>query len=102
MADDSYGCSKACSDKEVCYADSNNPNISELTFYNFDLSYLNPVSTTVISILGTFIFIALSVYPIEFWRKTPYMFGNILGVYLFFNLALCPCESNSFKSLISP
>ncbi len=50
-------------------------------------------------LVGTFFFALLTSYPIEFWRKTPYLFGNTLAFYLFFNVCLCPDQQNSFKAL---
>lgn len=96
LCEGSFGC-KECL-KETCYSDSD-PTFSTLTIYNFQLSNLNSTSTAIYSAVGFLIFAILTSYPVEFWRKTPYMFGNLLGIYLFFNIALCPNPSSGNKSL---
>jgi hypothetical protein len=60
---------------------------------------LNSTSTAIYSLIGFLVSTILTSYPIEFWRKAPYVFGNILGLYLFFNINLCPGPSSDFLSL---
>jgi hypothetical protein len=50
-------------------------------------------------ILGTLIFIILTTYPIEFWRKTPFLFGSLQGFFLHESLNLSPNQVNQWKAL---
>jgi len=84
-----FGCQDLCSNQDVCYADGNE--IKSIKIETFALSELNPVSSWVFFAIGIILFIILTSHPIEFWRKTPYMFGNLMGVYIFQNIFLCPC-----------
>lgn len=97
-----FGCQDMCNTDEieydVCYADKA-LGILPLTFGNFYLSTLITPSTIVFFAVSLLVFIGLTSHPIEFWRKTPYMFGNIMGIYLFHNILLCPRASNSKLSL---
>ena len=63
---------------------------------------LNYASSWVIFLLGYLLFGVLTAYPVEFWRKTPYLFGNLFAIYLFHNILLCPCASNSLSAALSP
>jgi hypothetical protein len=63
-----------------------------VTLLNYLSSPLNPAQTVLIATLGTLLFGALTAYPIEFWRKTPYTFANIMAVYIFHSMLKCPKE----------
>lgn len=65
-------------------------------YHFFELATKSFWSTLVIGIL---VFVGLTSYPIEFWRKTPFMFGNLLGYFLFHELNLSPSEANCFMAL---
>ena len=52
--------------------------------------------------IGFAVFGILTAYPFEFWRKTPYMFANLLSVYLFHNIMLCPNSENGYRSALAP
>lgn len=61
-----------------------------MTLLNYLSSPLNPTQTALIATLGTLLFGVLTAYPIEFWRKTPYTFANIMAVYIFHSMLKCP------------
>ena len=86
------GCYTTCSQSlplpNVCYLSTNNENVISLNNY-FSLS-LNSTNTAIYAIAGFLLFGCLTCYPIEFWRKTPYMMGNIISIYLFHSMLLCP------------
>lgn len=65
-----------------------------LSFSNFSLGHQNPNATAFLVLTGFLFFSLLTSYPFEFWRKTPYMFANILAVYMFHNIMLCPNEKS--------
>jgi hypothetical protein len=91
----------------ICYS-LNKEDIVDLN--NYRTSSLNTTNTTIYAIVGTILFGCLTSYPIEFWRKTPYMLGNILAIYLFHSMLLCPnpkglgelksSDPNSWRSAI--
>ena len=73
-----------------------------MTLDNYIGLDLNRTNTALYAAVGSLIFIVLTSYPVEFWRKTPYMLGNILSIYLFHSILLCPnryglVESNSLN-----
>jgi hypothetical protein len=61
-----------------------------VTISNYLSTSLNPTQTIVYAVVGTVVFMAMTSYPIEFWRKLPYVFANIMGIYLFHSILLCP------------
>ena len=69
---------------------------------NFSIGDSNTLSTTVMTLVTFLVFTIISVYPIEFWKKTPYFVPTLLSIYLFDNILLCPSAENSFRSVPSP
>ncbi len=67
-----------------------------ITFDNFDMDYLNPGLFTGFIICAFLVFSILTSYPLEFWRKTPFMFSLILAIYEFHVIMLCPNSNNDY------
>lgn len=55
-----------------------------------------------ITIITFAVFTVLSVYPVDFWKKTAYFVPSLLALYLFDNILLCPTSGNQFRSIPSP
>ena len=68
----------------VCY-DPNGLNITGFHFWGQHPGYLAVLIT-----VGFAAFLVLTAYPIEFWRKTPYLFANLLAIYIFHASMLSP------------
>ena len=68
----------------VCY-DSIDLEITGFHFWGQNPGYLAFLIT-----LGFGSFLLLTAYPIEFWRKTPYLFANLLAIYIFHASMLSP------------
>lgn len=76
--------------------------MTEIGIDTFTVSNLNLGTSIIYLSVGFVIFSILTAYPFEFWRKTPYLFGNILAIYLFQNIMLCPNEGNGYASCLDP
>ncbi|TNV85452.1 hypothetical protein FGO68_gene4190 [Halteria grandinella] len=75
------------------------PLTNPLTLNNYYFSELATHKFWLTLSIGTIIFIGLTSYPIEFWRKTLFMFGTLLGYMLFRQLNLSPSEGNGQKKI---
>jgi len=69
---------------QVCY-DKKGLEITGFHFWGQNPGYLALLMT-----LGFGSFLLLTAYPIEFWRKTPYLFANLLAIYIFHASMLSP------------
>ena len=67
-----------------------------ITRQSFDSTQLNFASTLIICVAVYIIYSVVSWHPIEFWHKLPYFVPNLLALYLFNNILLCPNESNNY------
>jgi hypothetical protein len=69
---------------QVCY-DPYGLDITRFNFWGQNPGYLAFLIT-----LGFGSFLVLTAYPIEFWRKTPYLFANLFAIYIFHASMLSP------------
>ena len=92
----------------ICYYSEGNKNnnnvipggtITSMTRYNFKFLEDNYGRSIWFITIGFIIFMAVSNYPLEFWSKSPYFFGTILAIYMFYSLLLCPTSHNDFKAV---
>ena len=88
----------------MCYYTPGSIDINRLLLTNFDFYELNYNLTIAFALLGYFLFAILSTYPVEFWRKTPYLLSTVLSVYIFHLITLCPgsSEKGSTYALLKP
>ncbi len=61
----------------VCY------DLQKMDIKNFHFWGQNPGYLALLVSLGFASFVLLTAYPIEFWRKTPYLFANLFAIYIF-------------------
>ena len=73
--------------------------ITPMTRHNFKFLEDNYFRSIWFITIGFIIFMAMSNYPLEFWSKSPYFFGTILAIYMFYGLLLCPTSHNDFKAV---
>ena len=55
-----------------------------------------------ITLITFAVYTIISIYPVDFWKKSAYFVPTLLALYIFDNILLCPTSDNQFRSIPSP